>query len=283
MIKTVSAINIEKSFGSKRVLCGVNIEAEMGKITGLLGPSGAGKTTLIKIFTGQLEADSGICRIKGKDIGALKKEEKRRFGIMADELGVYDRLSCYENLRIFARLYGLSKEDIQNALKNVGLENDGKTRADKLSKGMRCRLRLARALMIRPEILFLDEPTSGLDPTAAEKIHRLILDECARGTAVLLTTHNMAEAQKLCSSVSLLCDGRIVESGAPDDICRRHNSSRILRIHLSDGRDIELSQNEGAAESVAELIRTGKADSIHTSEPDLDAVFKELTGKELAI
>ncbi|MCX4255342.1 MAG: ABC transporter ATP-binding protein [Oscillospiraceae bacterium] len=279
----ISASNIVKSFGSKRVLDGISFTVRRGQIFGLLGPSGAGKTTLIKILTGQLDRNAGTAEINGLDADKLTGEDNKKFGIMMDNFGIYERLNCYENLKIFAEIYGVKKDGILNALKKVGLENAKKTSAAKLSKGMRSRLRLARVFMIDPDILFLDEPTSGLDPATADEIHKIMLAEKGKGKTIFLTTHTMSEAEKLCNDIVMINEGKIVEHGSPQEICRRYNHQRMLKIHLSDGSDIQFPHNENASDKVAELIKNGRAETIHTTEPNLETVFMELTGKELAV
>lgn len=279
----ISASNIVKSFGSKRVLDGISFTVRRGQIFGLLGPSGAGKTTLIKILTGQLDHNAGTAEINGLDADKLTGEDNKKFGIMMDNFGIYERLNCYENLKIFAEIYGVKKDGILNALKKVGLENAKKTSAAKLSKGMRSRLRLARVFMIDPDILFLDEPTSGLDPATADEIHKIMLAEKGKGKTIFLTTHTMSEAEKLCNDIVMINEGKIVEHGSPQEICRRYNHQRMLKIHLSNGSDIQFPHNENASDKVAELIKNGSAETIHTTEPNLETVFMELTGKELAV
>lgn len=279
----ICASNIVKSFGSKRVLDGISFTVRKGQIFGLLGPSGAGKTTLIKILTGQLAHNDGTAEINGLDAHKLTGEDNKKFGIMMDDFGIYERLNCYNNLKIFAEIYGVKKEDILNALKKVGLENAKKTSASKLSKGMRNRLRLARVFMTDPDILFLDEPTSGLDPATADEIHKIILAEKEKGKTVFLTTHTMSEAEKLCDNIVMINEGKIAEQGCPQEICRRYNHQRMLKIHLSDGTDIQIPHNENASEKVAELLKNGRAEAIHTTEPNLETVFMELTGRELAV
>ena len=283
MNNAINARDISKSFGEKKVLDGIGFEIEKGEIFGLLGPSGAGKTTIIKILTGQLKADNGSSVIGGKNSEQLKGADYCGFGIMMDNFGLYERLNCFENLKVFARLYKLPNESIHKALDEVGLSAAKKTAASKLSKGMKSRLRLARALMTDPEIIFLDEPTSGLDPATALEIQRLILSKKNEGKTIFLTTHNMTEAEKLCDKISLLCDGKIVEHGAPQEICRRYHHQKKLVIHLTDGSDMEIAHDLTSAETVRELLANGRIDTIHSTEPDLETVFMELTGKELAV
>lgn len=281
MENAISINGITKSFGEKKVLDDINLDVKKGEILGLLGPSGAGKTTLIKILTGQLSAENGKSVINGINSQKLSGDDYRNFGIMMDNFGVYDRLSCFENLKIFARIYGIKNDKINEALKSVGLSDAKKTPAQNLSKGMKSRLRLARVFMINPDILFLDEPTSGLDPATADEIQKMIQKEKEKGKTIFLTTHTMTEAEKLCDNVALLSDGKIVEYGNPKEICRRYNHQKKLKIHLTDGTEKEIPHDENSAEIISELIKSGRAETIHTTEPDLETVFMELTGKEL--
>lgn len=156
MENAISINGITKSFGEKKVLDDINLNIKKGEILGLLGPSGAGKTTLIKILTGQLKAEQGNSIINGINSQKLTGKDYSGFGIMMDNFGVYERLSCFENLKIFARIYGIGDDKIHNALEAVGLSEAKKTATSNLSKGMRSRLRFARVFMIDPEILFLD-------------------------------------------------------------------------------------------------------------------------------
>lgn len=213
----IEVINVEKSFGSQRVLSGVNFEVKDKEIFGLLGPSGAGKTTLINIFTNQLEPDGGKA-----SIGASPFE----IGLMLDEDGLYPRLNCLENLDLFSRIYCMPSGKSMEALKNVGLEPAAKKAVSTLSKGMRQRLALARAILHAPKVLFLDEPTSGLDPRTAQGIHELVQGLREKGATIFLTTHNMDEAVKLCDRIALMHKGQIVEYGNPLEICERHNAMR---------------------------------------------------------
>ena len=208
---------VRKTFEDKLVLTDMSFEVKSGEIFGLLGPSGAGKTTTINILTGLLDADSGSHGI-GADIAQT--------GLMLEEDALYTHLTCLENLHIFADIYGLSRTRSQEVLESVGLGKEGKTRVRDLSKGMTKRLALARAILNNPKVLFLDEPTANLDPNTARGIHRLMKDLRDSGSTIFLTTHNMEEAVKLCDMVALLHKGKIVEQGAPKDICIRHNAIR---------------------------------------------------------
>lgn len=273
--------NVHKSFSGREVLKGVEFEINDGEIFGLLGPSGAGKTTLIKILTGQLDFENGEVFILDKQVGDLNGADHKKIGIMMDQFGVYERLSCYENLKIFADIYQISKDDIRKTLSDVGLEKASKTAASNLSKGMRNRLQLARVFMQTPKIIFLDEPTSGLDPATTKAIHRLILEKKAQGCTIFLTTHDMTEATKLCDHVALLNDGNIVEYGSPQEVCRRYNHQNRLKLHFYDGTEEELPNAADSAERLKELFLAGRIETIHSTEPTLETVFLELTGRKL--
>lgn len=274
--------SIEQSFGEKKVLKGISFHVGYGEIFGLLGPSGAGKTTLIKILTGQLKQTAGSAFIMGEDSRRLGRDIYTQVGMVLDNAGLYERLTCYDNLELFAKIYGLKKERIGEALEAVGLTEASKRPVMKLSKGMRSRLLLARAIMHEPKLLFLDEPTSGLDPATAVEIHGLILKQKERGTTIFLTTHNMEEASKLCSHVTLLHEGNIVEYGRPDEVCRKYNHLNRLCILLKNGEKISLANGRNSAETVRHYLEEEMIESIHSTEPNLESVFIELTGSSFA-
>ena len=273
--------DLTKAYGTKVAVNHLNLEIHRGEIFGLLGPSGAGKTTLIKILTGQLEYDRGRVRTLGKDVKNLTGEDKKKIGIMMDQFGVYERLSCYDNLKIFANLYKIPASRIYENLELVGLGDAAKKSAFDLSKGMRVRLQLARVFMLSPQILFLDEPTTGLDPMTQKKIHNIILSKKKAGCTIFLTTHNMEEAAKLCDTVALLNDGVIVDSGTPEGICRKYNHQKRISLNLKSGENLELAHGKESADAIRMLLMRDEIVTIHSSEPTLESVFLELTGRKL--
>lgn len=271
----IEAEHITHSFGEKRILEDISFTVEKGEVIGLLGPSGAGKTTLVNILTGQLRASGGSVRVCGSDAKSLET------GIMMDSFGLYERLSVWENLRIFADIYRVSTGRIETLLDRTGLREARNTRVSRLSKGMRGRVNLCRALLKEADILYLDEPTSGLDPATTWKIHQLIGEESQSGTTVFLTTHNMHEAEELCDRVMLLNEGKIVEQGTPEDIRTRYNALNEIEVTLKEGEK-QVIRNARESEGIlAEWMRTERIVAIHSSEPDLEKVFLSITGRRL--
>jgi ABC-2 type transport system ATP-binding protein len=281
IIYTVKAESISHSFTGHQVLDKVSFQVQKGEIFGLLGPSGAGKTTLIKILTGQLSPDSGTAELFGRDTRKLSAKERRQIGVMMDNLGLYDRLSIYNNLAFYADILHVSRHRINDILKELGLYEARNRAVSKLSKGMANRLSLARALMNDAQILFLDEPTAGLDPVTTREIHHTLRQQKEQGCTIFLTTHNMYEAQNLCSQVALLDGGKIIDMGSPTNICQKYNHLNRLNITLKDGRHITLENDSSSAPAVKEYLEKNMITSIHSTEPTLETVFIELTGKGL--
>ncbi len=278
---SITATELSKSFGTNQVLNGVSFQIPAGEIFGLLGPSGAGKTTLIKLLTGQLKPDEGHATLLGRDALKLRADEHGQIGMMMDNFGLYDRLSVMSNLAFYADIYQVSRSRIADILKSIGLYEARNTAVSKLSKGMKSRLSLARAFMNDPKILFLDEPTSGLDPVTTREIHDVLKAQKRRGATIFLTTHNMYEAEALCDHVALLSRGRILEYGTPTDVRRKYNHLNRLQITLKNGQQISLENNGASALQIKEYLEQEAIWAIHSTEPTLETVFIELTGEGL--
>ena len=282
-MRVVFTDNLQKKFGEKTVLDGVSFDVSEGEIFGLLGPSGAGKTTLINIITGQLSQTGGYAEILGTDTRKAGDEVRRKIGVMTDSFGLYERLSVYDNLLFFSEIYRVPKSEIDGNLRRIGLFEARKTPVAKLSKGMKNRLSLARAMLNNAKLLFLDEPTSGLDPVTTMEIHEVLKEVRKNGRTILLTTHNMHEAQSLCDEVALLSQGKIIERGSPEEICSKYNYLNKLEITLKSGEKITLDNSPEVAQTIGDHLKNGEIRSIHSTEPSLETVFIELTGKGLGV
>lgn len=280
-MNVIEVKNLVKKFGNKKVINEINFKVSEGEIFGFLGPSGAGKTTLIKMLIGEYSITSGEARVFDVVPNKLSYSIMNKISAVMDNFGLYERLTVFENMEVFANIYNTDKKEIDKILKKVELYDSKRTITSKLSKGMRQRLILARALINKPKLLFLDEPTSGLDPATSLKIHNLLFELKKSGTTIFLTTHNMEEATKMCDEVALLHLGKIVEFGTPKDICMRHNKYNVYNVITKDNKEITFKSNKVDSKKLAKLIEDEQILSIHSSEPTLETVFIELTGKEL--
>lgn len=268
---------VTKRFGDNIALNQISFSINEGEIFGFLGPSGSGKTTMINILTGQLQANSGKTELLGKDSQKLLPSDFEELGLVGDTSGYYEKLSLYNNLLLFARLYGVSKSRIEEILKQVGLYDSKDTPAEKLSTGMRQRMLLARALINYPKVLFLDEPTSGLDPTTSKKIHKLLQELKERGTTIFLTTHDMNEATLLCDNLALLNKGDLIEQGSPSEIIQKYNTEKKVAVTYSDSTKKVVRFEDLQQEDYKKMM------TIHSCEPTLEDIFIKLTGEKLDV
>lgn len=273
--------HVEMQFKDKFALKDINLKINAGEIVGFLGPSGAGKTTTIKIITGQLRQTNGQAIILGKSNLSIDKEIYKNIGIVTDSSGIYEEFTVYDNLLLFAKLLNIPASNIEELLTKVDLSEQRSLIAGKLSKGQTQRLILARAIMHKPKLLFLDEPTSGLDPTTALKIHQLLLDLKKDGMGIFLTTHNMEEASKLCDQIALLNEGIIVESGTPEDICLRYNTSKQYKVLLNNKEKYILDNEPKSIKVINSWFSENMIETIHSCEPTLESVFLTVTGRKL--
>lgn len=269
--------NVSKSFGSKKALHQISFEIKEGEIFGFLGPSGSGKTTMINVLTGQLAADQGKTVLLGKNSQDLTSNDLEQIGIVSDGSGFYEKMSLYKNLLIYAKLYGLKADRVNQVLQQVGLADAKDIIAEKLSTGMKQRMFLARALLNAPKILFLDEPTSGLDPTTSKMIHTLLQELKQAGTTIFLTTHDMHEATLLCDRLSLLNKGNLIEYGSPQDIIQKYHVDKKVRVVYNDGREQIVPFEELPHLDTTDLMM------VHSCEPTLEEIFIRLTGEKLDV
>jgi ABC-type multidrug transport system ATPase subunit len=284
MDAAVVAQDLSYAYGDLVAVDGVSFTVAPGEIFGVLGPNGAGKSTTIKLLTGQLTPAAGRVGVLGLHGVADRAAIQARIGVCFEEKNVYPNLSARENLRFFARLFGIHDLDIDGLLTRVGLSERGDDRVSGYSKGMRQRLMIARTLVNAPDVLFLDEPTDGLDPVSARTIRRLIRDEAARGAAVLLTTHDMYEADELSDRVAFIDAGRILAMDAPEELKLRHGT-RSVRVRLRGAAGIEEEvislDGDGDTDLLADLVTRPEVLTIHTEEATLEDVFVAFAGRGL--
>lgn len=278
MTNILKANQLTKTFGNVKALDHCDLEIRKGEIFGYLGPSGAGKTTTIKLLTGQLHSDAGEVTVLGKN--PFSPEIRQQIGIMSDMSGLYEKMTVYENLDIFADIYGVKnkKKKIKETLEAVDLYDNRKKKVEKLSRGMKQRLVFARTILHNPRLLFLDEPTANLDPATADEIRELITKLNRNGTTVFLTTHNMEEADELCHTIALLNKGHIVECGSPEELKLKYSKKKVLITTGKGKKEISLDKNE----LIDELEKTEDLLMIHSEEPSLRDVFLSLTKEENA-
>jgi ABC-2 type transport system ATP-binding protein len=277
----ISMKNVTKDFKETRALKNLTFSVNEGEIFGFLGPSGAGKTTTIKLLTSQLIPTYGEVKVFGKEVYANKKDIIKHIGILSDNSGIYERLSVLDNLKLFAEITGAPEENVIEVLKKIGMSESVKKEARKLSKGMKQRLMIARAVLHKPKLLFLDEPTASLDPRTALDIHRLLRSLNKEGTTIFLTTHNMVEADKLCDRVAFLNAGEIVEIGKPEALKLKYTNDDIKVILKDEDKEVMLKNNPQAASRIKAWMEEGKLLAIHSMEPSLEKIFLSLTGREL--
>lgn len=271
------------SYTKKPFIEDLSFSVAEGEIFGFLGPSGAGKTTLQKILTGLLGGYSGSARVNGEECSRHGSGFYEEIGVDFEFPTLYEKLSARENLDFFASLYKRRARDPEELLRAVALENDADKKVAAFSKGMKSRLNFIKALLHDPALLFLDEPTSGLDPSNSRLMKDMILEEKRRGKTVILTTHNMQDAAELCDRVAFIVGGRLCALDSPHALIMRKGAARVDYSYEENGEktaSCPLSKT-GGDERLLRLIREGALRSIHSSEPTLNDIFIEITGRTL--
>ena len=226
----IAAQRLTRRFGSRVVVDDVSFEVERSEIVALLGPNGAGKTTTMRMLAGLISPTRGTVAIDGVQLTrATGTLLRNRIGFLTEAPGVWDRLTVRENLQVYAGLYGLANRNgvIDRALETFELTDHASDRAAELSKGMRQKVALARALLHDPRILLLDEPTSGLDPEITRGVRGLLDDRRASGCSILLSTHNLDEAERLADRVAVL-HGRLLALDSPAVLRQRLRTGRVI-------------------------------------------------------
>ena len=284
---TVPAISVDDlrySYGDLEAVKGVSFDVQPGEILGFLGPNGAGKSTTIKMLTGQLTPKGGSARILGVDVALDDPEVQAQIGVCFEEKNLYLQMTALENLEFFASLFGIRDVDAMEVLRRVGLADRARDRVGNFSKGMRQRMMISRAFINKPKVLFLDEPTDGLDPVTSAAIRTTIREEADRGAAVLLTTHDMFEADELSDRVAFINEGEIVALDTAESLKLKYGTRSVL-VRLRDGNGVREEHlplgGDGSSARLAELAGSPDLLTIHTEEATLEAIFIKLTGRGL--
>jgi len=292
---------LRKSYGTHEVVCGVDLSVAHGECFGLLGPNGAGKTTTLKLCLGLIDPDSGDARLLDHDVPARAREARARVGVVPQFDNLDPDFTVVENLVVYGRYFGMKDAQIQARIPELldfaGLNGRANATIKTLSGGMKRRLTLARALVNDPQLLFMDEPTTGLDPQARhliwERLRRLTLE----GRTLILTTHFMEEAERLCRRIAIMDHGRIIAEGSPRALISEHIEPQVVEVH-GPGSELWMERARALAprveragetvfcyaaqvEPVLEDLR-GQAELAYLHRPaNLEDLFLKLTGRDL--
>ncbi|MGB0652725.1 MAG: ABC transporter ATP-binding protein [Thermoplasmatota archaeon] len=275
---------VARSFGDIRAVDGLDLTVEEGSVFGLLGPNGAGKTTTLHLMLGLLRPDAGSLRVLGRDVATDAPAVRMRCGVLLEHDGLYERLNAHRNLSYFGAQYGLEgqvlERRIEDALDRAGLAGRGGDLVATYSRGMKRRLAVARAFLHRPELVILDEPTSGLDPQKAVELRAFIREQVEDGVTVLLSSHNLREAEQMCDQVAILRDGRKLLQGPPG---RLVDAPPVLDVSATDVADAQLSRLR-RRKAVQEVERTPRGIRVTLrAEADAPVVVKALASMDVAV
>ena len=301
----VSCSGLRKSYGDVVAVDGLDLEVCTGECFGLLGPNGAGKTTTIEILEGLLEPDAGDVEVLGMRWGTDDRAIRQRLGVQLQETQLAERLTVEETLRIFRSFFDRGRS-VDQVLRIVELEEKRSAWVSRLSGGQQQRLAVACALVSEPHLLFLDEPTTGLDPQSRRQLWSLVLDFKAAGGTVLLTTHYMEEAERLCDRVAIVDHGQVIALGTPDELIAKLGAEHVVEIAFQpddpevddwlrrvDGVENVRRERRGILLTVREVHRTVPAllaglrdrsvelSRLTTHHATLEDVFVSLTGRHL--
>ena len=293
---------VRKAYGANEVVCGVDLELTAGECFGLLGPNGAGKTTTLRLALGLTDPDAGEIRLLGRTVPRHAREARLRVGVVPQSDNLDPDFTVFENLLVYGRYFGLRDRDIAaripSLLEFAGLQARTDARIQTLSGGMKRRLSLARALINDPDLIFLDEPTTGLDPQARHLIWERLKRLVAQGKTILLTTHFMDEAERLCRRLAVMDRGRIIAEGSPQQLIGRHIEPQVVEIYgegalpwASEHGQRACERCEQIGETVFCYTRDGDRvlalldgrDELHYlhRRANLEDVFLKLTGRDL--
>jgi len=262
---------------------GLDLEVRHGECFGLLGPNGAGKTTTIEIFEGLLDASSGEVEVLGMRWGQNDDVLRQRLGISLQETRFPEKLTVFETITLFRSFYRNGKDPAE-VMSAVGLSEKAKAWVGKLSGGQRQRLAVASALVGDPELLFLDEPTTGLDPQARRQLWEIIRNLREQGRTILITTHYMDEAERLCDRVAVVDLGKVIALGSPTELIASLGGEHVVEFAVSNGAVLALEELERLP-AVREARRESSGIALTVTEPHvaIPALLKELQSRGLSL
>ena len=302
MSSVLAARNLRKSYGEREVVSGVSFAIEPGECFGLLGPNGAGKTTTLRLCLGLIDPDAGTIELAGRPIPAEAREARVRVGVVPQMDNLDPDFTASENLLVYGRYFGLAdaavRARIPQLLEFAELSARGDARIQTLSGGMKRRLTLARALINDPDVIFMDEPTTGLDPQARHLIWERLKRLLSEKKTILLTTHFMDEAERLCDRIAILDNGRLIAEGSPRALIERHIEPEVVEVY---GERVEQWAASQSREATARMEISGETAFCYSSDAkpllagleaehglrylhrpaNLEDVFLKLTGREL--
>ncbi len=279
--------NLTKSYGQFLAVNNLNLHIDKGEIFGFVGPNGAGKTTTMKIVCGLLAASGGSVMVDGVDALNNPDEIKRKVGYVPDFFGVYDNLKVMEYMEFFGSMYGMKKADVdsisEGLLELVNLSDKKDVFVDTLSRGMKQRLCVARALIHNPELLVLDEPNSGLDPRARFEMKEVLKNLGSMGKTIIISSHILPELSEMCTSIGIMERGQLVTSGHVDDVMNSGNGGMKLHIRLADYGSGEDDVSDGKTYDREELQRTlSEQPNVRKVQCTEDEVLVSFGGDETA-
>lgn len=276
-----------KRYGDVEAVRGISFSVRPGEVFGLLGHNGAGKTTTIRMLTGRTPPTDGSASVGGHDIVTAREQARAILNLVFEDQNLYGRLTGRDNLKLFGDLYGVPAERTDELLERVGIADAATRKVKTYSTGMKQRLLLARGLINDPQVLFLDEPTRGLDPMSARNLRSIVRELRDGGTTVVLTTHDMTEADELCDRVAFLSNGEIIALDTPRELKLRigggeteHRRHATVLLADRSERTVALHDPAQAAE-LNRWIAGGDVLTVHSDEPTLADVFVALAGRSL--
>lgn len=279
MIK-ISQLNIR--FGDFKAVDSLSLEIPQGELFGFLGPNGAGKTTTIRALNGALTPTSGNIEVLGYAMPKDLSKVKPLIGYVPDTENHYEDMTGYENLALYARLYGVPFSEIDRWLGMLQLSEAAHVKVRTYSKGMKKKLLIARELLHAPKLVFFDEPTANLDAHSIQLVRRLMQDLAAQGTTVFLTTHDMEEVEQICDRVAIIAKGKLLECDTPTAFITRH-AERFCDVQYDrDGLMVRHSfhlDDPEQRQALAHIIQTEHCLRVHSREFKFEDVFKKLTGE----